>query len=111
MPEPDVKKSVILVVDDEREHADVMCEALTRLGHKCDVTYNLAEADARLDKKQYDVVVTDLVMEGRREGRGTLDGRVALRLRVKSQVLCLTERRALYILRYCTLTGELPFHN
>ena len=35
---------------------------------KCDVTYNLAEANAKLAKKQYDVVVTDLVMEGRREG-------------------------------------------
>ena len=64
----DIKKSNILVVDDEREHAQVMCEALTRLGHKCDVTYNLAEASGKLAKKQYDVVVTDLVMEGRREG-------------------------------------------
>src|SRR5438094_7197853 len=64
----DIKKSNILVVDDEREHAQVMCEALTRLGHRCDVTYNLAEAQAKLAKKQYDVVVTDLVMEGRREG-------------------------------------------
>src|SRR6185436_10112964 len=64
----DIKKSNILVVDDEREHAQVMCEALTRLGHKCDVTYNLAEAQGKLAKKQYDVVVTDLVMEGRREG-------------------------------------------
>src|SRR5688572_12539889 len=64
----DIKKSNILVVDDEREHAQVMCEALTRLGHRCDVTYNLAEANAKLAKKEYDVVVTDLVMEGRREG-------------------------------------------
>ena len=45
-----------------------MCEALTRLGHKCDVTYSLAEAQARLERRQYDVVVTDLVMEGRRDG-------------------------------------------
>src|SRR5439155_25374311 len=64
----DIKKSSILVVDDEREHAQVMCEALTRLGHKCDVTYNLAEAQTKLSRKPYDVVVTDLVMEGRREG-------------------------------------------
>src|SRR5689334_15179079 len=64
----DIKKSNILVVDDEREHAQVMCEALTRLGHKCDVTYNLSEAKSRLDKKRYDVVVTDLVMEGAKDG-------------------------------------------
>src|SRR5687768_5636133 len=68
MADSDIKKSNILVVDDEREHAQVMCEALTRLGHKCDVTYNLAEAQGKLNRKEYDVVVTDLVMEGRREG-------------------------------------------
>jgi DNA-binding NtrC family response regulator len=68
MPDGEVKKSNILVVDDEREHAQVMCEALTRLGHRCDVTYNLGEAKGRLDRKSYDVVVTDLVMEGRRDG-------------------------------------------
>src|SRR6185437_4107575 len=68
MSESEIKKSNILVVDDEREHAQVMCEALTRQGHKCDVTYNLAEAAGRLGKKDYDVVVTDLVMDGRRDG-------------------------------------------
>ena len=68
MAENTVVKSTILVVDDEREHAQVMCEALTRLGHKCDVTYNLAEAQAKLNRKEYDVIVTDLMMDGRRDG-------------------------------------------
>src|SRR5687768_10533980 len=68
MADSDIHKSQILVVDDEQEHAQVMCEALTRLGHKCDVTYNRAEAEGRLAKRNYDVVVTDLVMDGRRDG-------------------------------------------
>jgi DNA-binding NtrC family response regulator len=68
MSDSDIKKSNILVVDDEREHAQVMCEALTRLGHRCDVTYSLPEARGRLEKREYDVVVTDLVMDGRRDG-------------------------------------------
>ena len=68
MADSDIKKSQVLVVDDEREHAQVMCEALDRQGHKCDVTYNLPEALGRLDRRKYDVVVTDLVMEGRRDG-------------------------------------------
>src|SRR4051812_40199782 len=72
MSEAEIKKSQILVVDDEQEHAQVMCEALSRLGHKCDVTYSLAEAQSRLDKKQYDVVITDLVMEGRKDGLSVL---------------------------------------
>jgi two-component system response regulator HydG len=68
MSEASPNKSNVLVIDDEREHAQVMCEALTRQGHKCDVTYNLPEALGRLDRKAYDVVVTDLVMEDRRDG-------------------------------------------
>ena len=74
MPDNDFIKSTILIVDDEEDHAQVMCEALQRLGHRCDVTYNLAEAKARLEKKQYDVVVTDLRMgETGREGLEVLE--------------------------------------
>jgi len=61
-------KSSILVVDDEREHADVMSEALSRQGHKTELAYNLAEAKAKLDRKKFDVIVTDLMMDGRRDG-------------------------------------------
>src|SRR5438105_10022489 len=68
MSESEIRKSNILVIDDEREHAQVMCEALTRLGHRCDVTYNLPEARGKLERKSYDVVVTDLVMDGKRDG-------------------------------------------
>src|SRR5580658_333746 len=68
MSEAQTPKSDILVVDDEKDHAQVMCEALQRQGHRCDVTYNLAEAEGRLRQKSYDVIVTDLMMEGKREG-------------------------------------------
>lgn len=74
MPDNDFIKSTILIVDDEEDHAQVMCEALQRLGHRCDVTFNLAEAKARLEKKQYDVVVTDLRMgDTGREGLEVLE--------------------------------------
>src|SRR5256885_2266759 len=68
MSETDSIKGNVLVVDDEREHAQVMCEALTRQGHKCDVTYNVPEAQSRLERKKFDVIVTDMVMDGRRDG-------------------------------------------
>jgi two-component system response regulator HydG len=68
MADSDIKKSNILVIDDEQDHAQVMCEALTRLGHKCDATFSLTDALGKLDRKSYDVVVTDLVMEGNRDG-------------------------------------------
>lgn len=63
-----MRRARLLVVDDERDHAEVMSEALARLNHDCDVTYSLAEAEARLQKKRYDVIVTDLLMDGRRDG-------------------------------------------
>jgi two-component system response regulator HydG len=69
----EITPASILVVDDERDHAEVMCEALVRLGHQCDVTYNLAEAKSRLDRKNYDVVVTDLLMDGRKDGLEVLN--------------------------------------
>ena len=43
-------------------------EALQRIGYRCEVAYNLAEAAASAGKKKFDIVVTDLMMEGRREG-------------------------------------------
>ena len=68
MLDNEIPKATVLVVDDERDHAQVMCEALQRQGHRCDVTFNLAEAESRLKQKSYDVIVTDLVMDGKRDG-------------------------------------------
>jgi two-component system response regulator HydG len=72
MPDRETRKASILIVDDEQDHAQVMCEALQRIGHRCDVTYNLAEAAERMKRKRFDVVVTDLMMEGKREGLDVL---------------------------------------
>ena len=58
----------ILIVDDETEHAQVMCEALTRIGHECDVVYSLADAQKQMRDGRYDVIVTDLLMDGRKDG-------------------------------------------
>ena len=58
MSDLEITKANILVVDDEEEHAQVMCEALTRLGHRCDVTYSLGGAKMRLVKNRYDVIDT-----------------------------------------------------
>jgi two-component system response regulator HydG len=72
MSETEIKKSHILVVDDEQDHAQVMCEALTRQGHKCDLAYNASEAQSKMGRRKYDVIVTDLMMEGKREGLDVL---------------------------------------
>ncbi len=58
----------VLVVDDEQDHAEVMSEALLRVGHTTDVAFNLDQAKAKLAKKKFDVVVTDIMMDGNRDG-------------------------------------------
>ncbi|QOV89608.1 sigma-54-dependent transcriptional regulator [Humisphaera borealis] len=68
MSDTEIIPSTILIVDDEQEHAQVMCEALQRQGHKCDVVFSLPEARQKLDRRKYDLVVTDLMMEGRKDG-------------------------------------------
>lgn len=67
-----VTKARLLIVDDEQDHAQVMSEALERLGHRADLAYSLAEAQKMLAAKPYDVVVTDLMMEGRQDGMEVL---------------------------------------
>ncbi len=88
MADSEVTKSSILIVDDEQEHAQVMCEALQRLGHRCDLSFNLAEAEERLGKRSYDIIVTDLMMDGRPEGLDVL--RKGLRLAPPPPVILVT---------------------
>jgi two-component system response regulator HydG len=73
MPELSPSKLSVLVVDDETDHAEVMSEALARLGYKTEVAHDLASARARLEKRKFDVIVTDLIMNGRREGMELLE--------------------------------------
>jgi two-component system response regulator HydG len=58
----------VLVIDDEQDHADVMCEALSRRGSECDTGHSLDDARRMLKRRRYDVVVTDLRMDGDRDG-------------------------------------------
>jgi len=58
----------VLIVDDEVDHAEVMAEALRKPGHVCTIVHSLEQAKDELLHGTFDVIVTDLVMEGRREG-------------------------------------------
>ncbi len=58
----------VLVVDDEHQHAEVMAEALRRLGHVCTIVHDLPSAQDELRHGQFDLVVTDLVMDHETDG-------------------------------------------
>ena len=58
----------VLVVDDEVDHAEVMAEALRRRGHVCTLVHDLPSAEDELKHGQFDLIVTDLVMDQEDDG-------------------------------------------
>ena len=52
----------VLVVDDERDHADAVAEGLERIGCQCEKVYSGEDALARLSRGGVDIVVTDMRM-------------------------------------------------
>jgi two-component system response regulator HydG len=57
-------KAKVLVVDDNRDHADAACEALKRVGYDVDAEYTSEGALERIGREDYDVIVTDLKLDG-----------------------------------------------
>ena len=62
----------VLIVDDEPDHAEVMAEALRRLGHVCTIVNDLPSATEEIAHGQFDLVVTDLVMVDQDDGMKVL---------------------------------------
>jgi DNA-binding NtrC family response regulator len=63
---------VVLVVDDERDHADGIVEALGRSSIKALAVYTGEHAVEMLRNQRVDVVVTDLKLDGRLDGLDVL---------------------------------------
>jgi len=66
------QKPVVLVVDDERDHADGIVEALGKLDVKALAVYTGEDAIEMVQSRRVDVVVTDLKLEGRADGIAVL---------------------------------------
>jgi two-component system response regulator HydG len=62
------KDSIVLVVDDERDHADGMAEALQKYCAKAIPVYNGSDALEIIRNQDIDVVVTDLKLGGDIDG-------------------------------------------
>jgi two-component system response regulator HydG len=67
------KAGVILVVDDERDHADGIAEALEKFCETAMAVYSGKDALEIVRSRQVDVVVTDLKLEGDIDGLAILD--------------------------------------
>jgi len=66
-------ETIILVVDDERDHADGIAEALEKLCAKAIAVYNGKDALEIVRNQQVDVVVTDLKLGGDIDGLAILE--------------------------------------
>jgi DNA-binding NtrC family response regulator len=63
----------VLIVDDEPDHAEVMAEALRKPGHVCTIVHSLEQARDEILHGNFDVIVTDLVMENETAGLKVLE--------------------------------------
>jgi two-component system response regulator HydG len=55
-------KGAILIVDDDKNHAESTAEALELVAYSCDIATSGKAGLEMLRKRQYDLVITDLVM-------------------------------------------------
>ena len=78
----------VLIVDDEKPHAEVMAEALQRIGHVCTLVHDRTSAEDELKHGNFDVVVTDLVMEAEDDGLKVLE--VARSTQPNAEVIMVT---------------------
>ncbi len=53
----------VLIVDDDEAHAQAVAEALARVGYECVEANSGKRAAALIESENFDVIVTDLVME------------------------------------------------
>ncbi|MCS7015872.1 MAG: sigma-54 dependent transcriptional regulator [Gemmatales bacterium] len=53
----------VLVIDDQEAHAQAVAESLARIGYDCDVASSGVEGIAKIEKENYDVIITDVKME------------------------------------------------
>lgn len=57
-----INDTVILVVDDKKEHATATAEALQRIGHTCLIATSGKEGLKYIEAGNVDIVITDLIM-------------------------------------------------
>ena len=80
--------SVILIVDDERDHADGIAEALEKSCAKAIVVYSGQDALEIVRNQQVDIVITDLKLGGDIDGLDILTE--ARRHNAQTQVILIT---------------------
>jgi two-component system response regulator HydG len=53
----------VLIIDDEKFHAEAVAESLERLGYECVIATNGSDGVKKVEEEEFDVIVTDLRMD------------------------------------------------
>ncbi len=61
--EPQDDPLIVLVVDDEPAHAEVVAASLERINAQCLIVNSVKDAKEQVSRRRFDVVVTDLMLE------------------------------------------------
>jgi two-component system response regulator HydG len=97
----------ILIVDDEVAHAEAMREGLERSGHRCEVVHDGESALAKLSSREFDIVVTDLMLGGDVDG---LKVNAEVRSRFpRTKVVLVTAHSSVQVCRTALQEGAFDF--
>lgn len=77
----------VLVIDNERDHAEAVAESLDRAGFHCQVAGSGREGAQRIEETPFDVIITDLIMNDI-DGLGILG--LAKREQPEAEVILIT---------------------
>src|SRR5580658_11377219 len=72
MPSANEDKLHVLVIDDEKAHAEIVAEILERKGYRCTIATSGKDGAKKIDNQEFDLIITDLKM-------GDLDGLAILK--------------------------------
>ena len=61
---PGISRLSVLVIDDEVSHASLISRVISKNGHHVDVVHRAEEGLAKFQDRKYDLVITDVFMEG-----------------------------------------------
>jgi two-component system response regulator HydG len=58
----DGEQFCVLIIDDDKAHAEAVAESLRRVGYECTIATSGKSGSAKIDNDEYDIILTDLRM-------------------------------------------------
>lgn len=98
--------ATILIIEDDAEIRDMLVMGMRAYGYECDLAGDGSEGQARLKEKEYDLVITDLVMP---EVEGTELISFIKEVSPRSKIVVMTAYASVKVARECVQKGASSF--